>query len=258
MGRSLWKALGSVNLTIWLLLGIALDLTVGSCYAGTMRLVYSRLNDLRFQEWLQGNGFRTSWWVWLLFALLLLFGLNTAACTADRLLYLMKRRREHRPGAFAVIAAPSVMHLCFLVIIGSHAVSQFGAEIRQIRAATGSVAVLPGSSVTVNGVKCDVNTAPGLNGHVKACNATLTLERGASVSRQEVGVLEPVLWNGYSIHLVTAGKSGPGVVPPLDLIVKRDPGLLPIIAGNGVLCLLMLWYFPMVLKKKPEGGGECL
>ncbi len=255
MASILWKLLGSVNLTIWLLLAITLNLIIGSQYAMQLPKVYGRLNDLRFQEWLPLNGTAESWWVWSLFCLLFLFGINTAVCTADRLLYLARIRCDYRFGAFAVIAAPSIMHVCFLLILGSHALSQFGAEIHRVPAATGSEAVLPAAaSVVVAAVKCNFHSEPGLNGQVKSCTAFLNLKSAAGVTRQDIGVLEPVLWNGCSIHLVPAGKTMPGQTPALELVVKRDPGLLPIIIGNAILCILMLWYFPIIFKNRNGGN----
>jgi hypothetical protein len=37
-------------------------------------------------------------------------------------------------------------------------------------------------------------------------------------------------------------------------MVKKDPGLLLILLGNTVLCLLMLWYFPQI--RKIRNGGQ--
>jgi hypothetical protein len=255
MASALWKFLASVNLTIWLLLAVTLNLAIGSQYARHLPQVYGRLNDLQFQEWLPISVPAESWWVWSLFFLLFLFGINTAACTADRLLFLVKKRRDYRLGAFAVIAAPSVMHICFLAIIGSHALSQFGSAIHRVPAAMGSAATLPAAaSVAVNAVTCDFHSEPRLKGQVKSCTAFLDLKSAAGVTRQDFGVLEPVLWNGYSIHLVPAGKTVPGQTPDLELVVKRDPGLLPIIIGNAALCILMLWYFPIIFKNRNGGN----
>lgn len=255
MASALWRFLGSVNLTIWLLLAITLNLIIGSQYAMQLPKVYGRLNDLRFQEWLPLHGTAESWWVWSLFCLLFLFGVNTAVCTADRLFYLARKRRDYRFGTFTVIAAPSAMHVCFLLIIGSHALSQFGAEIRQVPATAGMAVSLPGNrSVNLEAVSCDFRTDTGLRGHVKSCSALLVLTSPSETARQTVGVLQPVLWNGCSIHLVPAGRTAPRQTPSLELVVKRDPGLLPIIIGNAALCILMLWYFPIIFKNRNGGN----
>ncbi len=66
-------------------------------------------------------------------------------------------------------------------------------------------------------------------------------------------MLEPVFRDGISIHLDTAGKAKPGEAQRLKLVVKRDPGLYAILVGNGLICLLMLFYFPAVLKSRNGG-----
>ncbi len=46
-----------------------------------------------------------------------------------------------------------------------------------------------------------------------------------------------------------------GIFLPMNMVVKRDPGLVPILMGNGALCLLMLWYFPIILKNRNGGNS---
>jgi hypothetical protein len=89
---------------------------------------------------------------------------------------------------------------------------------------------------------------------MKQCTATLQLENGTSIEQREIAILEPIFWQGYTLHLGMAGKPGVDTLPPLQITVKKDPGLLPILFGNTVLCLLMLWYFPQI--RKIRNGGQ--
>jgi hypothetical protein len=253
MVRSIWRFLGSINLTIWLLLGIAFNLAVGSRYAKHLPKVYAQLNFLRFQEWLTGNGTDCSWWVWSLFFLLFLFGVNTAVCTTERLFDLLRRRKDYSFGAFAVLVSPSLMHLCFLVIISGHAVSQFTADVRQMPVKKDARLSLPSAVIIVNGSRCSFRTEPALAGQALECAAVLSLSSPSGTVTRELGVLHPIFWEEYSIHLAMAGKTNPGETPAMKLVVKRDPGLPLIIFGNALLCLLMLWYFPIILRK--QNGG---
>jgi hypothetical protein len=250
MVRSIWRLLASINLTIWLLLGIALNLTVGSRYAKTLPLVYGQLNSLRFQEWLINAGPDVSWWIWSLFLLLFLFGVNTFACTADRLFNLLKNRKEYSFGSFAVVVAPSVMHLCFLAIIGGHAVSQFTADIRQLPVTKGAVLSLPSSAITVKDSRCSFRSEPPLAGQASACRIVVSLSSSSGAVTREIGVLHPIFWEGYTLHLTMAGRPSPGETPAMKLVVKKDPGLSLILMGNALLCLLMLCYFPIILRNK--------
>lgn len=258
MGKLMWRFLGSVNLSIWLLLAIAINLAVGGRYAKSLPAVYGELNYLRFQDWLTGNGLDASWWVWSLFFLLSLFGMNTAACTADRLAGLLKNRREYSLRALTVAAAPSVMHLCFLVIIGGHAISQFAADIRRVEAKPGAGTSLAASQVTVLDDGCSREKGVAVQGRAGQCGARLFLSSPSGAVTRTVYSLSPVSWQGYTITLAMAGKPAGNKAPPVEIIIKKDPGLPLILFGNALLCLLMLWYFPvMMLRKNREDDRPC-
>jgi hypothetical protein len=250
MVSRVWNSLGSVNLTIRLLVLLAVNLVIGSRYTRHLPTAFNDLNYQRFQDWLPGNGLTTSWWVWTLFFLLSLFCVNTAVCTADRLAELMKKRKERSPREFAVLVAPSIMHLCFLVIIAGHAVSQFTAETRQVAAVQGTTLSLPPASLTVQYTRCISHTEPGLEGRAKECTVSLALSSPAGTVTREAGVLRPLFRNGYSIHLNMSGKPKAGEAPALRLYVRRDPGLVLILLGNALLCILMLWYFPIIIRNR--------
>jgi hypothetical protein len=253
MLRAVWRSLGSIDLSIRLLLAIALNLAVGSQYAKHLNAVYNDLNFLRFQEWLLQNGAENAWWVWTLFALLFLFSVNTAVCTGDRLISLLQKRKEYRPAAFALTIAPSLMHLCFLAIIGGHAVSQFTADIHQIPLAKGMEVPLYPSPATVRDSGCSYRLEPGLTGIPKECSATLSFSTPEGTATREIGILRPIFLEGDSIHLVLTGRPDANEAPRFKLVLKRDPGLALILLGNGVLCLLMLWYFPIIIRNRNGG-----
>ncbi len=250
MPRTVWRFLGSVNLTIWLLLAISLRLAVGSRYVKYLPKIYDQLNFLRFQEWSPHWGAAASWWVWTLFALLFLFAVNTAVCTGERMLFLLKKRGEYQPQAFVVAISPSIMHVCFLVIIGGHAISQFAADTRQLRVGQGARISLSPDSVTVLGYSNRYRNEPEFAGLLDGSAAILSLAAQGRVETREVGILTPVYWEGRSIHLLISGRTKAGEQPNLKLVIKRDPGLSMIIIGNVALCILMIWYFPIIIKNR--------
>jgi hypothetical protein len=250
--RSAWRFLADINLSIWLLLAISFNLAIGSQYAKyTSRI--EQLNTLRFQDWILLNGLPVSWWVWSLFILLFLFAINTAVCTSDRLLFLIRRRTDYRFASFALTVSPSIMHLSFLIIIGGHAISQFTADIRLVPVTPGTRFNLSSSTVTVLDSRCSFRTEPELAGQVRECGASLALSSPAGTITRDIGVLRPVVREGYSIHLILDGRPKPGEIPARHLIIKRDPGLPLIIFGNALLCLLMLWYFPVIIRNRNAG-----
>jgi hypothetical protein len=255
LGAAAWRLLASTELAIWLLFAISLTLAVGSQCAKREPAV-AELNFLRFQEWLAVRGATASWWLWVLFALLLAFGLNTAVCTTERLAFLLRRRKEFRSRAFAVSIAPSVMHLLFLVIVSGHAVSQFTATIRRMPAAEGARLALPPGVLEVKRSGCTRRPEPGLTHLVQGCSASLVLSSAGREEERTVAILHPIRWQGYSVHLKPRGLAKPGERAALELVVKKDAGLALILAGNVALSLLMLWYFPIVIRKR-NGDRAC-
>ena len=175
MLRSLWKFFGIVNLTIWLLLAISLNLAVGSQYAKQFREIFNQMNYLRFQDWVGQHSLTESWWVWTLLFLLVLFGLNTAVCTTDRLITLVRRRGEYGTGAFALLISPSLMHLCFLVVIAGHAVSLFGIQVRSAPVTPGARLSLGPVEVIANGQLTTYWNAPKLAGIARQYRVPLLL-----------------------------------------------------------------------------------
>lgn len=250
MHRSLRRFFSSINLSIWLLLAISFTLLTGSFYAKLLPAVFSKLNFMRFQDWLPDHSLESSWWIWLLFILLTLFGINTAVCTAERLWELLKKRREYPFTTFTLLISPSVMHLCFLVIIGGHAISQFSSDVRQLPARGGMEITLPSGTITVLDSQCSFRSEPGLTEMLRSCTARLSFSSKQGTVTSSAGLLQPTFLGGYSIHLIIAGKTDQGKKPNMNLIIKKDPGLPLILLGNLLLCILMIWYFPIIIRNR--------
>jgi len=250
MHRSLWRFFSSINLSIWLLLAISLTLLIGSVYSKLLPITFNQLDYTRFQDWHPSHGFEVSWWIWLLFLLLTLFAINTATCTAERLWELLKKRSEFPFASFTLLVSPSIMHMCFLAIIGGHAISQFSSDCRQLPARSGIETVVSSGILTVIDTRCTFRSDPGLTGMLRSCTAHLSFSSGKGTVVRGISLMEPTFVGSYSIHLIMAGKTKQGTAPELKLVIKKDPGLAVILLGNILLCILMLWYFPAILRNR--------
>jgi hypothetical protein len=253
MIKRLWKALAGIRLTLWLLALLTVNLFVGSFYAKFLP-VFGELNTRLFPAWLMTRSDGHSWWIFTLFGLLALLFVNTLACTLERFAFLWRRRHHHRRSIFLLLLAPSLMHFCFLFIIGGHALTEFTGSKQRLPAVVGERVSFDDRQVTLLERHYDYWQEPALEGVMQQCTATLELKNGDSVEQRRIAILEPIRWQGYTFHLGMAGKPGTDALPPLEITVKRDPGLLLILLGNTVLCLLMLWYFPQI--RKIRNGGK--
>ena len=245
MLKSIWRFCGNVRLTFWLLILISCTLAIGSYFIRFSPQVFRPLNSLLFQEWFRAYGEAHApriWWLWVLFGLLIAFGINTVACTTDRLSILWKKRRQMGRGIFFFKITPSLIHICFLVILSGHLLSLVSGMNREISVIPGSENILTEQSrVSVLDQNCDYYSSPEpIKGLLKQCVVSLELRRPGEIAFKKLGFLRPFFWHGFSFHLVRDKKAdGPG----LKIAVKRDPGLKLILSGFSVMVLLMLWYY---------------
>jgi len=252
MIKRLWTSMASIRLTLWLLCLLTVNLFIGSIYTKFMP-VFGKLNAQLFPSWIMQHNGVQNWWIFTLFGLLFLLGVNTAACTLQRLTWLWQRRSQYRRAIFMLLLAPSIMHFCFLFIIGGHALTEFTGSKQRLPAVVGEQVTVNDLQVTLLERHYEYWREPLLLGAMKQCTATLELKHGADVEQRQIAILEPIYWQGYTLHLGMAGKPGVDVLPALQITVKKDPGLLLILIGNTILCLLMLWYFPQI--RKVRNGG---
>jgi hypothetical protein len=252
MIKRMWKALASIRLTLWLLVLLTVNLFVGSLYAKFMP-AFGELNTRLFPSWLMTRSDGHSWWLFVLFGLLFLLFANTLACTLERVTLLLQKHRHHGRGIFLLLLAPSLMHFCFLFIVGGHALTEFTGTKQRLPASVGEQLSVGDRQITLLERHYDYWQEPALEGVMKQTRATLELKNGDVAEQREIAILEPVYWQGYTLHLGMAGKPGTDELPPLAITVKKDPGLVLILIGNTVLCLLMLWYFPQI--RKIRNGG---
>ncbi len=253
MIKRIWAYMAGIRLTLWLLGLLTVNLFIGSFYAKLMPQ-FGKLNVQLFPSWLLEHSNGHSWWLFTLFGLLFLLFINTLACTLERVQFLWGKRRHHRRAIFSLLLAPSIMHFCFLFIVGGHALTEFSGSKLRLPAVVGEKIIVQDREITLLDRNYTYWQEPALQGVMRQCTATLELKNGANIEKRRIAILEPIYWQGFTFHLGMAGKPGGAEFPPLEIVVKKDPGLLLILLGNSVLCLLMLWYFPQI--RKIRNGGN--
>jgi len=253
--KKIWRMCGSVRLTFYLLLFISLNLVTASFYVKAYPRVFGTLNNLLLREWFQLYGVyhpEKIWWLLTLSGLLIAFGLNIATCTIDRLLTLWSQRNHMGKGVLFIRTSPSLIHICFSIILAGHFLSMVTGFNRSIDVMPGQVASLPfQDSVEVLDRQCDYYTSPEIiKGFVKQCTVSINLETPVEKTPKQIRFLHPLSWHGLSFHLMAEKKAG---APKMKIIVRNDPGVKLILWGFTAMVMLMLWYFPQ-MNKAIRGG----
>jgi len=192
-----WKTAASLRLTFWLLMLAVLFFVIGSVYMRMEKEVLPLLNFQLLPAWLARWGLPRiglSWWLFGLLFTLLLLGINTFACSIDRLGRLLPQRRQMARGEFAVAVVPTLVHLVFLLVLGGHLLSSAVGSVETVSCAPGRAASLGGGrSLEVLAVRYDTHAAPpALAGKLKGMSAELRYRAPGVDERFFAAVLAPV------------------------------------------------------------------
>jgi len=250
--KALWQFLANVKLTLYLLFLVALNLAIGALYIKFYPDTFRPLNQLLFQDWLKAYPTGKAWWIFLLISLLVLLGINTFACTLERLTALWARRREYSFKRFFLIISPSLMHIFFLVALSGHALSIFIGTHKEIPIKTGDIITLPAFTLEIKEMRPVFWEHPLLQKSLKQCLVGLNLKTSCRTYAKELSFLHPFWFQGWSFNLDVNKKSKPGEPPRFRLLMKRDPGAKLILFGGVMLSLLMSWYFLHINQNKKE------
>ena len=225
MSGRLYERFSSLNTGLWLTLGVALFLGIGSFCSGEG----STLNEMPLFAWLYQAPFSLSWWLRITLAIIFLLVVNTFVCSVDSL------RSKSQKGNVILMIAPQVMHLGFLGIVAAHLLSAYGSFKQTGRAYEGMSLRFPdGSAVTLETISASV----GQMGMVTAFSAAIRTENG------RVEILRPnhpYFHGGYGLYLKDVE---PSPAPAAYLELHKEPGggialagALLYIFGNTILLM---------------------
>jgi len=207
--KALWRLFASVRLTIVLAALICVTTAWGSMvtlrYPGFFRALDSEI----LMGWLASTGpsyLRITLWIYALVALIFLFAVNTAVCTADKLYSILKTGLPWRS------LLPHVVHVGFLVALLGHL--------------TGSVAgYKTDGNVLLAGEAAPVPNEPGLSvrleafdsergpdGRLESLKTTVTLlKEGSEILTGEITINGPLRYKGTAFYHMDDGTTPTGL-----------------------------------------------
>jgi hypothetical protein len=269
------RILGDTRLTWWSLCATAVLFFVGAIFANARYELFNRLNETRIQDWIGAHlldDLAVAWWLPLLLLALLVLGINTAACTVERVANLWPARRDRPPAAFLRDLTPSVIHAQFAVVMIGHLLTITGGTWQRVPLREGRRIALPGTDgLVVEGLRIDLSRpSTGQESRVTGTTATLASADGETL---QVAFGAPASYRGY--HLLLDRPKKQKKDPPktgadadencnrekdfraaradqagtTQLLVVDDPGLWVIFPAFGLILVLMGWYFAVPVKR---------
>lgn len=282
--KKFWNFISDLQLTFWLLVVITSLLVIGGVYSVIDYTFVDSINSARVQDWFFSTGIQSlhkSWWLPALFLAFTLFAVNTAACSVDRIITLLKKRKTMPFKTFTILLSPSLIHIAFLVILAGHFVTFTAFKQERLPLLAGNEITLPDGSVYNVG---DIRTQyygddTLLRDRIYQMKVSLS-PKSRTGNMRELFFAEPQRAGFSHLHLDvdkkaakmfmrkrkihtdetcnkeqiynTAEYGNRSMGPKIFLLVTTDPGLPLIVAGFVFLIIIMVWYYYQVLFSKTK------
>lgn len=213
-----WNRLGSLRLSIWLFVLLALNLSIGYLCLDGRTVVFQPMNDVGLAQWLRTYGvnqFPVTAWFFLLLPLLLVLAVNTLICTTSKL-YLLVPNLLSRSfiNTFRLTLSIHVIHLGVVVMLAGYLVSySLGTMYPGITINLHNQADIPGSPMKLSLTELEL--------------IPYTSDRISSFTDRYIDAEARILVRspGKNDHEVVVALNRPGYVQGYTLLLKRfNPG----------------------------------
>jgi len=266
--ENIWKFLGKLSLTIWLFFTIAGDLIVGAAIMRDHQTVFSSMERISLPEWIYTYGVASlniTWWLFLLFFLLFILAVNTFVCTTDRVIVLLRKPDSLSRSAFFLRFSPHLMHIGFVLVLAGHLISHTF-DVNLLNNIIHKSETIPVGFSNLKMRLEDLNIEferktpfESLEGSPKNVSAILSfIDQEEGIQRKVISINRPVWFNGLSFHLkgFYPRSEGSKVIPYVNIIIRKDPGIRFQGAGVIFFCLGLFMYIFMVIQSRLKRGND--
>jgi hypothetical protein len=247
----LWRALGSIQLTVALCFLLAADLGFGYLSLRENLEIFAPMSNVGLLEWIDTYGAANpdhAMWFFAMLALLGGLSVNTFVCTTERVFQILRLRCAASELPFRL--APHLMHYAVLIILAGYGCSYLFSTSDTGRA------LRPGERMQIPGTDAALqfdrfapdlmqgSRVDGFDGYVIRPNAQLTIHHAGRATPAVLNFNEPIHVAGVGIYLAEfqPRKPGGGMGRSyINLILRRDPsaaiyrfGMLVFVLGLGL------------------------
>jgi hypothetical protein len=264
---AIWRFWARADLTVYFLLALVVDLYTGYFIFEADPQLFGPLNRLKLWEWIETYGVYNldqTWWFLCFLVLMALLVVNTLVCTIQRVLALARQSARHADRlGYALRFSPHVMHVAFVMILVSHLITfSVGVNDQNNILLEGKEITLPGTDYTIRlkGIENDFYQGERLHFcHKRPLSQRITLSIASPQGDETiktVGILHPAWFQGYSLHVKKYWpnyQSPRKRTPYVNLIIRKDPGIILFTTGSLLFVLGLLAYFYQALRQRAQG-----
>lgn len=264
---------GDLRFAFWLILAAGAVMWTGSIYSTLNYTLINSLNGVPLISWFYENGaenISVTWWIPVVFVIFTLLGINALACTVNRIMKLLPRRKAIGSERFSVLISPSVIHILFILMLAGHLLSFTAANQLKIPVSEGEKVNIGNiGEVTVKSISYEYFPESSLlRQRIKQTDVEFSADGNGISNSYKVAFMEPVIINGNILLLDMEKKKQDRIVKPdpvndncnkeqkyhyaksaaetkpqLYFLVIKDPGLFMLLPGFCLVIIIMAWYF---------------
>lgn len=260
---AIWRFWARADLTVYILLALVVDLYAGFFIFRADPQLFGPLNRLKLLDWIQTYGWHhldETWWFLAFMVLMGALVLNTLVCTLQRLIALAGQASRAKGRLdYALRFSPHVMHVAFIMILCSHLITfTVGVNDQNNILIKGRDMPLPGSEYKIRLLSIENDFYRGerlgfFANRPLSQRITLAIKGpDGKETIETVGILDPAWFKGYSLHIKKywpdyQGKSQR--LPFVNLIIRKDPGIILFTSGSLLFVLGLLAYFYQAMRR---------
>lgn len=278
--KKILDIIGSLKLTFVLIILIVLFLFIGGTISLFNYKVIDSMNKAQLIDWLINSGlqnFRITWWIYALMLLFTAIGINTVACSLNRIISIIKKNHSSGLRTLSILLTPSIIHLLFLLALLGHLSSSVFLNHQVYELGTSNIIPLDNDyQIEVTGVNSQLFPENSLmKKRYKQVELDLIVYNTKlnTSKKKKISFLHPLRINGrqYLLEMTKKSKLPPCCTPPtkencnksplfnlnlsddkfenkLILTSHTEPGFYIIEAAFILIIILMLWYYPQIKK----------
>ncbi len=212
--KTIWKFFSSVYLTVALAALVCIDAAWGSMLAMRHPQFFRNLDQAILLPWLSSRGagyLSLTLWIYILVALVGLFAVNTAVCTADRIYAIIKARRPWQS------FFPHIVHIGFFIALLGHLAGSAGGfrSYGHMVFKNESIPV-PGSGGLYLRLD-DLKVKQTPEGEPEEIKTSVTLLKdGSEILSDTIEINGPLIYKGIAFYHLDQGSSPAGLILGVD------------------------------------------
>jgi hypothetical protein len=232
----------SLRTAVWLLMALLCLFFYGSVVM-PLNEEFQSLHTVALFQWMTGNSFGITWWLWTAIAIISLLTANTLLCSAES---IVKKRSARQ---WMLVISPQVAHIGFLFILLAHLLSGYSSFRGTAVVYENSGLRLPnGSDVVFRKIDVDMDRM----GYIKDWSAAVEyFKEGRSSGSDSIRPNSPSFREGLGIYIKDVQRQP---YPAAMIEVSREPGAIWALIGGLLFMggMIMLLLFKI---KKEEAKG---